>query len=105
MAKRVSAKKNEDGRYLTERAVDELGRMVLPIEQRQFLGIGIKTKCTVEVTEDGKGILIRRMHNACSLCHHERENLIPVADGFVCEECAALVRDDTSLLKDSCGAL
>lgn len=93
MAKKDTEKKDAERKYMTERVVDELGRMVLPIDQRQALGIGIKTKCTVEVTEDGKGILIRRLNSACSLCHREHEELAAIADGFICPNCVALLHE------------
>lgn len=72
------------------RKLDELGRIVLPIELRRALDLGDGDGCTMEL-RDG-GILLRKAQPICSLCHGGGDPLRPVAGGYVCPACAELIR-------------
>lgn len=48
------------------RRVDDLGRIVLPKELRQTLGIGEKDP--MEIYTDGKGIILRKYAPGCAFC-------------------------------------
>ncbi len=48
------------------RKVDELGRIVLPIELRRTLNIDIKDP--VEIFVDGDSIILRKYQSACVFC-------------------------------------
>ena len=48
------------------RKVDELGRIVLPIELRRTLGIEIKDP--IEIYVDGDYILLKKYEPACIFC-------------------------------------
>ncbi len=50
----------------SERMIDELGRIVLPIEIRNELGIQPRTKLKISVS-DGK-ILLQKANLTCKLC-------------------------------------
>lgn len=70
------------------RKVDTLGRIVLPIELRRVLGIGVKDP--VEIFVDGAAIILRKYNPGCALCgscdnvkHYGKEK-----DQPLCGECA-----------------
>lgn len=48
------------------RKVDELGRIVLPKELRQTMGI--RTGDPMEIYTDGKGIILRKYAPGCAFC-------------------------------------
>ena len=48
------------------RKVDELGRIVLPIELRRTLGIEEKDR--IEIFVDGESIILRKYQPACISC-------------------------------------
>lgn len=48
------------------RKVDELGRVVIPIELRRTLGIGEKDP--LEIFVDGEEIILRKYEPCCVLC-------------------------------------
>lgn len=48
------------------RQVDELGRVVLPIELRRTLGIGVKDG--MEICVDGEHIVLRKHEPQCYFC-------------------------------------
>ena len=55
------------------RKVDELGRVVIPVELRRMLGINIKDG--LEIFVDRENIILRKYEPACIFCH-SAENII-----------------------------
>jgi AbrB family transcriptional regulator, transcriptional pleiotropic regulator of transition state genes len=53
------------------RHIDELGRIVIPIEIRKRLGIGEKDP--VEISLHGDTILLEKPHSVCIFCGSEHE--------------------------------
>lgn len=68
------------------RKVDELGRIVLPIEMRRTLDIAEKD--TLEVYVEGENIILRKYQDACVFCDSVRD-LINYKGRCVCLECIA----------------
>lgn len=68
------------------RKVDELGRIVLPIEMRRTLDIAEKD--TLEVYVEGDSIILRRYQDACVFCDSVRD-LVNYKGRCVCPECIA----------------
>ena len=66
------------------RKVDELGRIVLPIELRRTLDIEIKD--TIEIYVDGDYILLKKYEPACIFCGNAK-NVKRIHDKNVCGEC------------------
>ncbi|NLN07436.1 MAG: AbrB/MazE/SpoVT family DNA-binding domain-containing protein [Firmicutes bacterium] len=67
------------------RKVDELGRVVIPIELRRTLGIEIKDG--LEIFIDGEKIILRKYEPACIFC----QNAVDIIDfngKMICRECA-----------------
>ena len=55
------------------RKVDELGRIVLPIELRRTLGIEEKDR--IEIFVDGESIILRKYQPACIFCDNAKDIL------------------------------
>ncbi len=66
------------------RKVDELGRIVLPIELRRTLGIDIKD--AIEIYVDNSTIVLKKYEPTCVFCG-ESENVITYKDKIVCKSC------------------
>lgn len=67
------------------RKVDELGRIVLPVELRRTLSI--EEKDPVEIFVDGDTIVLRKYQPGCVACG-TIENLITVDGTTICHKCA-----------------
>ena len=66
------------------RKVDELGRIVLPIEMRRTLDIAEKD--SLEIFVEGENIILRKFQNACVFCGSVRE-INSFKGHCVCAEC------------------
>ncbi len=66
------------------RKVDELGRVVIPIELRRTLGIDEKD--SLEIYVDGEKIILRKYEPACIFCGNA-ENVINYRGKNICEVC------------------
>lgn len=67
------------------RRVDELGRVVIPIELRtQF---GISEKDPMEIYVEGSSIILKKYEPNCIFCGNT-ENLINYNDKLICEDCS-----------------
>jgi len=68
------------------RKVDELGRVVIPIELRRTLGIAEKD--ALEIYVDNEKIILKKYEPACIFCGNA-ENIIIFSGKNICNECAA----------------
>lgn len=68
------------------RKIDELGRIVLPIELRRTLDL--KEKDSVEITAEGESIVLRKYQPNCIFCENSK-NLIEYKGKLVCSRCVA----------------
>lgn len=66
------------------RKVDELGRVVVPIELRNKLNINVKDE--VEIYVDGSSIVLKKFEPNCIFCGNTK-NLIEYKDKLVCQKC------------------
>ena len=67
------------------RRVDELGRVVIPIEIRnQF---NIIEKDPIEIYVEGGTIVLKKFEPNCIFCGNTK-NLVAFNDTLICEECA-----------------
>jgi len=67
------------------RKVDELGRIVLPIELRRTLDINIKD--ALEIYVDREKIILKKYEPACVFCG-SADNVQYFRGKLVCQECA-----------------
>ena len=71
------------------RRIDELGRIVLPMEIRKNLEI--KEGDLLEFfTDSSKNIIIKKYNDTCIFCNSQ-EDLIELENKMICEECAKKV--------------
>ena len=76
------------------RKVDELGRLVLPIELRRTMGIDIKDP--VEVFVDGDRIVLQKYQPGCVICGScDKARTIRTIKGkVICDDCAEVIAQD-----------
>ncbi|GAB6932029.1 MAG TPA: AbrB/MazE/SpoVT family DNA-binding domain-containing protein [Calditerricola sp.] len=67
------------------RKVDELGRVVIPIELRRTLGIGEKD--ALEIYVDGERIILKKYEPACIFCGNA-DNVTHYKGKVICRPCA-----------------
>ncbi len=72
------------------RKVDELGRIVLPIEMRRTLNIGEKD--SLEIYVDGDSIILRKYQAACVFCGASRK-IVNYRGKNVCPDCIAKLKE------------
>ena len=68
------------------RRVDELGRIVLPIELRRTLNIEVKD--SLEIYVDGETVILKKYEPACVFCGNAK-NVISYKGKNVCKSCVA----------------
>ena len=66
------------------RKVDELGRIVLPIELRRTLDIAEKD--ALEIFVDGESIVLHKYHPACIFCNSSK-GIVNYTGKSVCPKC------------------
>jgi len=66
------------------RKIDELGRIVLPIELRRTLGI--ESKDSVEIFVDQDAVILKKFKRSCVFCG-DGEDLIEYKDKPICQNC------------------
>lgn len=66
------------------RKVDELGRIVLPIELRRTLGIEVRDP--IEIYVDEEKILLKKYAPACIICG-ENDDLLEYKGKKICRKC------------------
>lgn len=66
------------------RKVDELGRIVLPIELRRTLGIEEKDR--IEIFVDGESIILRKYQPDCIFCDNAKD-IINYKGKNICPDC------------------
>lgn len=66
------------------RKVDELGRIVIPMELRNKLGI--QEKDPLEIFVDGSSIILKKYNPNCIFCGSSK-NLLQFNDNLICVKC------------------
>ncbi|MEW6446883.1 MAG: AbrB/MazE/SpoVT family DNA-binding domain-containing protein [Bacillota bacterium] len=72
------------------RKVDELGRVVIPIELRRTLGI--EEKDALEIYVDNEKIILKKYEPACIFCGNAAD-VQHYRGRLVCRECAAAMSE------------
>lgn len=72
------------------RKVDELGRIVLPIEMRRNLDI--EEKDSLEIFADGDSIVLRKYQSACIFCDNAK-NIINFEGKNICPDCLGKLKN------------
>jgi AbrB family transcriptional regulator, transcriptional pleiotropic regulator of transition state genes len=71
------------------RRVDDLGRIVIPMELRRTLGINVKDP--MSITVDGQRIIIEKHHDVCAICG-STEGITEVKSRPVCADCVSTIK-------------
>ena len=72
------------------RRVDELGRIVLPIELRRTLNIGEKD--SLEIYVDGSNIMLKKYQPACIFCD-DAKDVVSFHGKNVCPKCIRAMQE------------
>ena len=73
------------------RRVDELGRIVIPIELRRTLDIAEKD--ALEIYVDGEQIILKKYEPACIFCSDAR-NVVNYKGKNICQNCLGELKTD-----------
>ncbi len=74
------------------RKVDELGRVVIPIELRRTLGI--EEKDALEIYVDGEHIILKKYEPACIFCDDARD-IITYKGKNICKNCLEELKQES----------
>lgn len=74
------------------RKIDELGRIVLPIELRQALNLQEKDSLEIFLKDDG--IFIKKSQPCCAFCN-STHSLKPFSGKNICEKCLQKLKEDS----------
>lgn len=66
------------------RRIDELGRVVLPVELRRSMGLEVRD--SVEIYVEGDSIVLKKHSKCCIFCGSEK-NILSFRNKNVCESC------------------
>ena len=72
------------------RKVDELGRIVLPIELRKLMDINVKD--AVEIFTDGDSIILKKYMPACIFCG-DADNIVFFNGKRICQNCLEEIKN------------
>ena len=67
------------------RKIDELGRVVIPIETRKKFDINEKD--SIEIYVDGDSIILKKYEPNCIFCGVNKKNLLNYKDKLICKNC------------------
>jgi len=68
------------------RKVDELGRIVVPIELRRSLSIGDRAEVEIYLDEKTHQIILRKHQPMCAFCSSE-DDIISYKGQLICKDC------------------
>lgn len=72
------------------RRVDELGRVVIPIEIRNKFQIAEKDP--IEIYVDGSSIILKKYEPNCIFCGNTK-NLVSYKDKLICQKCSQKISE------------
>ena len=72
------------------RKVDELGRIVVPMELRKTMDI--KETYPIEICTDGDSIILRKFTDSCVFCG-DSEDTVRFEGKVICKKCLAKLKE------------
>lgn len=72
------------------RRVDDLGRIVIPMELRRTLGIKVKDPLAIFV--EGERIILTKHVDSCAICGDTDAEKVDVKGRAVCTACVAAIK-------------
>ncbi len=79
------------------RRVDELGRIVIPIELRNKLKIAEKDP--IEIYVDGSSIILKKYEETCVFCGSTK-NVVEYKEKLICTKCAHNISNMSDNIKN-----
>lgn len=73
------------------RKIDELGRIVIPIELRRTLDIEIKD--SLEIFVEGEHIILKKYNPSCIFCANARD-VVNYKGKNICQTCLSELKND-----------
>ena len=73
------------------RKIDELGRIVLPIELRRTMNIAVKD--SLEIFVDGDSIILKKYSPSCIFCG-QTEGILTFKGKNVCADCKRYIKNE-----------
>lgn len=73
------------------RRVDDLGRIVIPMEMRKELNIGINDP--MEISKEGQTIILRRYEHTCTFCGKLKPEH-NFSNKKICKECLEKIKNE-----------
>jgi len=70
------------------RRVDDLGRIVIPMELRRTLGINVKDPIAIMV--EGQRIILEKHKDVCAICG-SNDGIVEVKSRPVCSDCVRVI--------------
>jgi AbrB family transcriptional regulator, transcriptional pleiotropic regulator of transition state genes len=71
------------------RRVDDLGRIVIPMELRRTLGIHVKDPMAIMV--EGERIILQKHKDVCAICGSP-EDIVEVKERPICGDCIRTIK-------------
>jgi transcriptional pleiotropic regulator of transition state genes len=71
------------------RKIDELGRIVIPIDIRRKLGVNNGE--SLEITLQNDTVILKKHHETCIFCF-SNEDLVPFEGKVVCQKCIEKIK-------------
>ena len=72
------------------RKIDELGRIVMPAEIRQTLGLQVRD--SMEIYIDGDRIILQKYQPSCIFCANA-DGLVTFGDKRICPQCLSRIKE------------
>lgn len=72
------------------RRVDDLGRIVIPMELRRTLGINVKDPIAIFV--EGDKVILMKHRDACAICGDTEAEMVEIKGRAVCANCVTAVK-------------
>lgn len=72
------------------RRVDDLGRIVIPMELRRTLGIKVKDPMAIFV--EGERIILEKHKDACALCGETDNEMVDLNERPICSTCVETIK-------------
>lgn len=72
------------------RHVDDLGRIVIPMELRRTLGINVKDPISILV--DGENIILTKHRDSCAVCGDAESETVEVKGRAICTSCVTAIK-------------
>ncbi len=76
------------------REVDNLGRVVLPVELRSIMGIKKGDPLEIFVDVESQKIILNKYHFGCMFCGNGEE-LVNIKEKHVCKDCLKEIKETT----------